>query len=134
MSGSTDVIGQVWWWRWTRRLGAVFRVTALVLLAAGGALARQAALPCDPVQPNQLYRFIEGLDGPGQTPMSPEDIQQELHDPLWMGVLSPGNWPGTGRDIATAALKAFPAWSPSSFLVGEGMQVPASVANRDANR
>lgn len=134
MSGNTYETGRDWRWRWTRRLGAISRVTALVLLAEGAALAQQPASQCDPVKPNQLYRFIEGLDGACPTPMSPQDIQQELHDPFWIGVLSTGNWPGTVQDIATAVLKAFPAWSSSSFLVGEGMQVPASVANRDANR
>ena len=119
---------------WTRRAGIMFPVMMLVLLAASLASAQLSAPACDLVQPNKLYRLIEGLDGDCPIPMSQEEIQQELHDPFWAGILSTGRWPGSVQDIATAVLQAFPTWSPTSFLVGEGMQIPLSVANRDANR
>ena len=105
-------------------------IIALMALFVRGAPAQQ----CPSVQTDKLYRFVDGEDHGCAIPMTQEDIQEELHDPFWTGILSKGNWPSTVAEFETAVNKAFPSWSLSAFLVGEGMQVPVSVVDRDANR
>jgi hypothetical protein len=76
------------------------------------------------------------------TPMSTQEIQAKLNDPYATLVLRPnaggqGPWPATMADIVNAIATA-PGTSPqllqSSFMVGEGSQVPASVTPTSSNR
>jgi hypothetical protein len=87
--------------------------------------------PCQPVQAQQIYRFIEGIDS-CMTLMSQADIKSELNDPYATSVLIPnaggkGVWPATVADIVSAVSKANPTFSQNSYLLGEGGQIPPSI-------
>jgi hypothetical protein len=111
-------------------VGPVFFFAAVAIFAVTAA----SQSPCPAVQTGKLYRFIQGQDGSCAVLMTPQEIAQELHDPFWTNILAMGTWPGTVNDIASAITSALPAWPGSSFLVGEGSQVPASLVSRDGNR
>lgn len=105
------------------------------VLALSAFITGLAAAQCPPVETGKLYRLIEqGGGSECATPMTQDEIQRELHDPFWTGVLSQGSWPDSVDSIDAAILKNLPGWSVASFVVGEGSQIPTSIVNRDGNR
>jgi hypothetical protein len=100
-----------------------------------------AAVPahrCSDAAPFTAFRFIEGVDSCLQ-PLSAGDLAQ-LRDPfavnvLQKGVGQPNRWPSSVEQIVSlvSAVPGFAA-NQKSYLVGEGSQITARVAHRDAPR
>jgi hypothetical protein len=98
------------------------------------------AAPCPPVVAGQIYRFIDGVDN-CMIPMSAGDIATELNDPWAALVLrknagGAGPWPASVADIVNAigSLSASNQLQQFSYLVGEGTQIPTTIAPRTGNR
>jgi hypothetical protein len=99
-----------------------------------------AATPCPPPVPQQLYRFVAGIDR-CMTRMTRDELSRELNDPWAKEVLRKnaggvGTWPTTVPEIVSAitASQGTSAFEQFSYLVGEGTQVPISIAPRAGNR
>jgi hypothetical protein len=104
-------------------------------LAAG---ATVTAANCTDAKPYNAYRFIEGVD-PCLQLFSAEDLAQ-LQDPfavnvLQKGVGQPDLWPSSVEQVVSfvSAVPGFAA-NQKGYLLGEGSQITASVAPRDAPR
>lgn len=145
--------------RQTIRSRAVLAGCALALLAAGGCLPRQgpmappgtapsittrraeslsreAAGACPVVTPQELYRFVAGVDS-CLTPMTSGEIGG-LRDPLGLMLArnqnGAGPWPSRVAEVVTAVQQGIPGLRRASYVVGEGSQVPAAVTSRANNR
>ena len=124
-----------------------FARRALMHQSSAGAPAAQSrftvaptvpAHRCSDAEPFTAFRFIEGVDSCFQ-PLSAGDLAQ-LRDPfavnvLQAGVGQPNRWPSSVEQIVSlvSAVPGFAA-NQKSYLVGEGSQITASVAPRDAPR
>lgn len=109
------------------------------------ALADAVTPTCPPVKARQLYRFLAGIDA-CMKPMPAAEISAELNDPfgqmLSRNAGGAGVWPASISDLQQAIATALPSWAPAtSYLVGEGSQIPASLLDvkgqpvgRDGNR
>lgn len=69
-------------------------------------------------------------------PMSPDEITSQLNDPFAVTVLrknagGKGVWPATVPDIVTTVVKANPTFVQKNYMVGEGCQIPTSIAPRE---
>lgn len=102
------------------------RVTAL-------AAARDLAAPCSPVVPEQIHRFVEGEDV-CVLPMSPSEVEEELGDPFATLLLRRGTFPESTDAIVDQLRQADPSLIRQSYVVGEGSQVPTTIAEREAPR
>lgn len=95
------------------------------------AAAAPDAAACDPVTEDKIYRFVEGIDT-CVVPMAEAEIEAKLQDPFAVNVLRQGKFPNSVdaivADLSTLGL------TQTSYLIGEGGQVPTSVAPRDAPR
>lgn len=98
--------------------------------------------PCPAVNSNQIYRFISGIDK-CMTEMASADISAELNDAWAVTVLRKnagggGIWPDSVPEIVDAINTASQSqglnFQQTSYMVGEGSQVPASITPRDSNR
>ncbi|WP_435019959.1 hypothetical protein TA3x_001568 [Tundrisphaera sp. TA3] len=99
-----------------------------------------AAAPCPPVSAGQIYRFIDGIDD-CLVPMAAGDLAKELNDPWGALVLrknagGAGPWPGSVADIVAAmsAVSTTSQFQQFSYLLGEGTQIPTTIAPRTGNR
>ena len=88
---------------------------------------------CQPVVPGKIYRFIEGVDH-CVIPMDSQEIQQKLNDPFAIALLRKGIFPDSAKEISEAIGESDLNVSQTSYVVGEGSQVPLSVAKRDQPR
>lgn len=100
---------------------------------------------CPDVEAGQIYRFIAGIDT-CMLPMTSSEIQTELQDPWAQSVLIPnsggkGVWPDTVAEIVNAINQANPGIVQTSYVLGEGSQIPNSTippnyapGPRNANR
>ena len=111
-------------------------------LRSGGVRSRDVvvASPCPPVVAGQIYRFIDGIDS-CMIPMGAGDLAKELNDPWGALVLrknagGAGPWPGSVAEIveAMAAVSASNQFQQFSYLLGEGSQIPTTIAPRTGNR
>lgn len=100
--------------------------------------AAPAAAQCPDAKPYTPYRLIEGIDRCLQS-LSASDLAQ-LQDPFALNVLqkgvgTPQLWPSTVEQIVSlvAAIPGFGS-NQKSYMIGEGSQIPASIASRDARR
>ena len=98
------------------------------------------ASPCPPVVAGQIYRFIDGIDS-CMIPMAAGDLATELNDPWGALVLrknagGAGPWPASVADIVNAmgSVSASHQLQQFSYLVGEGTQIPTTIAPRTGNR
>jgi hypothetical protein len=105
---------------------------------SGAVAATAAALHCSDIGPLKRYRFIDGLDNCMQL-MSASDIAA-LGDPFAVNVLAKGignasKWPATVESIVSlvTAVPNFGA-NQQSYMLGEGSQIPTTIAPRDAGR
>jgi hypothetical protein len=90
--------------------------------------------------PGQIYRFIDGIDR-CMMPMVDPQPAKELNDPWGSLVLrknagGAGPWPGSVADIvsAMASVNSSNQFQQFSYLVGEGTQIPTTIAPRTGNR
>ncbi|AEI62802.1 hypothetical protein [Corallococcus macrosporus] len=90
---------------------------------------------CPPASNDRIYRHIEGLDA-CPTALSASDIQAELNDPFATAVLRQNAFPITVDAVVQAVVAGVPrlAAGQKNYVVGEGSQVPLSVAPREADR
>lgn len=82
-----------------------------------------------------ISRFIVNLDD-FPTQMSVDQAAVELNDPFAVRLLRAGNFPNTAGEVLHALEQADPGGPLSQqhfFLVGEGGQLPADVANAQRN-
>ena len=122
---------------YARRSGAHAR-----MLLGGGVRPQDVvvASPCPPVVAGQIYRFIDGIES-CMIPMAAGDLATELNDPWGALVLrknagSAGPWPASVADIVNAmgSVSASNQLQQFSYLVGEGTQIPTTIARRTGNR
>ena len=90
-----------------------------------------ASANCQPVEIGKIYRFLEGQDS-CLTPMSDSDIEK-LNDPFAKDVLRQGNYPRSAKGI-NDTIKEKLGYEPATYYVGEGAQIPTTVASRDLPR
>ena len=119
-----------------KRSAPKFARVAEAARAARGAVAPEAmsadaASACDPVTEDKIYRFVEGIDT-CVVPMSEADIEAKLQDPFAVNVLRKGEFPNT-VDAIVADLAGL-GFTQTSYVIGEGGQVPLDVAPRTAPR
>jgi hypothetical protein len=98
------------------------------------------AAPCPPVVAGQIYRFIDGVDS-CMMPMTAADLANELNDPWGALVLrknagGAGLWPASVADIVKAmdSVSGTQQFQQFSYLVGEGTQIPTTIAPGTGNR
>jgi hypothetical protein len=101
--------------------------------AAGATIT---AANCTDAQPYSAYRFIAGVD-PCLQSLSAADLAQ-LQDPfavnvLQKGVGQPDLWPSSVEKIVSL-VSAVAEFNQQSYMLGEGSQITANVASRDASR
>ena len=122
---------------YARRSGAHAR-----MLLGGGVRPQDVvvASPCPPVVAGQIYRFIDGIES-CMIPMAAGDLATELNDPWGALVLrknagGAGPWPASVADIVNAmgSVSASNQLQQFSYLVGEGTQIPTTIAPRTGNR
>ncbi|MFV0384056.1 hypothetical protein [Paracoccus sp. (in: a-proteobacteria)] len=87
---------------------------------------------CPQVSPGMLYRFVAGMDQ-CVTPLSPSELGL-INSFFATNVLKKGLAPGNVADIVTYLDQASQPGTRKSFVVGEGGQIPLSIASRDAPR
>lgn len=101
-------------------------------------LIAAAAATCPPVQPGEIYRFVAGVDA-CMVPMDSGDVSAELNDPWAVNVLRPnaggqGPWPDDVASVVAAVGASPAAYTPVSYMVGEGSQIPPSVTPVTSSR
>lgn len=100
-------------------------------------LTAPLAVACPAVTPPTVYRFIEGID-PCPVPMDAA-AKATLRDAFAQSVLqagtqTPPNSPSSIEEIQTLVAND-PAFAiAKSYMLGEGSQIPASIAARDSSR
>jgi hypothetical protein len=106
----------------------------------GSGLAR-AAIPVEAVPnapPQEIHRFIKGLDTGVARVMSQDEVATELNDPFAVLLLRRGVFPTTVHEVLDAIDTAVTTDSPlriqASFLVGEGSQLPLSAQTANLAR
>ncbi|MDF0556152.1 hypothetical protein [Kamptonema sp. UHCC 0994] len=98
------------------------------------ATSKQPISPnCNPIVPDKLYRYIATLDS-CLTPMSDREIQKQLNDPFAIALLRQGIFPANAEAISQAIADSNLGYSQTSYVVGEGFQIPLTTASREAPR
>jgi hypothetical protein len=100
-------------------------------LSAAAASDAPGGASCEPVAADRIYRLIEGIDN-CVLPMTAAEISTELQDPFATSVLRKDSFPDTVDAILQALSTS--GLIETSYIIGEGGQVPLSVAPRDAAR
>ena len=85
------------------------------------------------VLPGKIHKFIEGVDA-CVVPMADADVAAKLNDPFATTGLRRNTFPDSVAAIVSAVGAANNGLQQSSFFVGEGSQVPVTVAPREAPR
>lgn len=95
-------------------------------------LARQN---CPPVRSDRICRLIEGVDD-CPAPLSESAIKDELNDPWALNILRQHVFPTNVDAIVQSIQQAQPqlAQGQKNYMVGEGSQIPLTVAPREADR
>jgi hypothetical protein len=88
---------------------------------------------CEPVFSGKIYRYIAGIDQ-CVTPMTDRDIAKTLNDPFATAILRKGSFPNSIDAISTAILGSGLNLQEANYLVGEGSQIPTTIASREAPR
>ena len=118
-----------------RKLIVVAFLVLLVSLSGAWLASMEAGTSqstnCQPVVGNKIYRFIEGLDT-CLTPISNSEIEK-LTDPFAVALLRKGIFP-QAIDVMNQAIAKNLGYSPTVYIVGEGAQIPTSVASKDVSR
>lgn len=89
------------------------------------------AQECAPVDLTKLYRYVEGTDA-CMVEMSANEVDTKLNDAFATNVLRKEERPRSIDTIVSAM--ALSGLLQSSYLVGEGSQIPAQSVPRTANR
>jgi hypothetical protein len=107
----------------------------------GPSVVSEAATPrvtnCPPLNTSTIYRFIDGID-PCPLPMERSTLSM-LADPFARQVLKTGSNSPPSSPNSIEQLRDILEANPDlaqvrSFMVGEGSQIPNTIANRDASR
>ena len=123
--------------RYSRRSRVIPRT-----VKASATLEAEEEEPCPAVSGGQIYRFVSGIDR-CMTQMAAAEIATELNDPWATLVLrqnagNAGPWPDSVAEIVNAINAASQSqnlnYQQNSYMIGEGSQVPVSIAPRDGNR
>ncbi|NEO61950.1 MAG: hypothetical protein F6J98_16515 [Moorea sp. SIO4G2] len=88
---------------------------------------------CTAVIPDQIYRFVEGIDSCLQ-PMTDDEIEQMLKDPFATGILSKGTFPENVDALAAAIADSQLNLESANYFLGEGSQIPTTIASREEPR
>ena len=88
---------------------------------------------CDRIVPYKIYRYIATLDK-CLTPMSDREIEKQLNDPFATGLLRQGIFPPNAEAISHAIADSNLGYSQTSYVVGEGFQIPINTISREAPR
>ncbi len=92
-----------------------------------------AAPSCTPIVGGKIYRFVDGIDK-CLTPISDSEITQKLNDGFAKNLLRQGSFPNSVDAITTAVMGAGMNLQQANYVVGEGSQIPTTVADRDEPR
>lgn len=95
--------------------------------------SNRAMQSCTPVEVGKIYRFIDGVDT-CVMPMTDREISQALNDPFATAILRKGSFPDSVDLISKAVLGTGLNLQEANYLVGEGSQIPTTVASRDLPR
>ena len=115
-------------------LGVMIFLIAGIVMASFWQGNAQAETSCSPVVSGEIYRFIDGLDQ-CLVPMDAQEIQENLNDPFATQVLRKNEFPDSAQMISDAIANAENAdLNQTSYVVGEGGQVPLTVASGDQPR
>lgn len=117
------------------RLRSYLRVTHPRFLGSpeGMRFSSMSEPNCEPVVGGKIYRHIAGIDQ-CVTPMTDDDITTNLDDPFATEILRKGSFPDSVDAISTAISGSGLQLQQASFLVGEGSQIPTTIASRDQPR
>lgn len=85
-------------------------------------------ITCPPAPAGKMYRFIEGIDK-CLVPLSQSELEQ-LNDPFATKILRKGIYPNTVADLDKKIGDKL-GYKPTTYIVGEGVQIPAAVSSRD---
>ncbi|NMG09979.1 hypothetical protein [Brasilonema sp. UFV-L1] len=118
------------------KISLVVFITLLSLLggiwfASAEASTTLSSQKCPALVPDKIYRFIEGLDT-CITPLSNSDIEK-LNDPFAKSLLRQGSLPATTEDLNQVIADKF-GYKRTIYFVGEGSQIPTTVAARNERR
>ncbi|MEM7538843.1 MAG: hypothetical protein AAF639_42185 [Chloroflexota bacterium] len=86
---------------------------------------------CEAVVSEQVYRFVEGIDD-CLVPLDQTELDA-LGDPFATALLKQGIFPETTDELDQAIQETL-GYNPTVYLIGEGTQVPISIASREENR
>src|SRR4051812_29244187 len=100
---------------------------------ANRAASAAGAAACAEVVPGKIHRFVEGVDA-CLAPMADAEVAARLNDPFATTVLRRNTFPDSVATVVTAVGATNTGLQQSSFLVGEGSQVPVTVAPREDPR
>lgn len=117
------------------RLRSYLRVTHPRFLGSpeGMRFSTMSESNCEPVVGAKIYRYIAGIDR-CVTPMTDQDIAKTLNDPFATVILRKGSFPDSINAISTAILGSGLNLQEANYLVGEGSQIPTTIASRDEPR
>jgi hypothetical protein len=120
------------------RLGIVAFLTLLSVLLGNWFVSMKAvsqevpSLNCEPVVPGQIYRSIPGIDT-CVVPIDNSEIEK-LNDPFAKSLLRQGIFPENTQAL-TEAIASNLGYKPTvSAVTGEGVQIPTTIAPREATR
>ncbi|MBD2121035.1 hypothetical protein H6F68_08950 [Trichocoleus sp. FACHB-262] len=88
---------------------------------------------CTSLEAGKIYRFVDGVDT-CVTPMTDQEISQTLNDPFAAAILRKGLFPNSVDAIATTVAGSGLNLQQANYLVGEGSQIPTTIASREEPR
>ncbi len=104
-----------------------------VLTSQEQTLIAQTNANCAPVELSQISRFIDGMDSCVAS-MTEQEIGENLNDPFATAILRKGIFPDSVDAIVTEVSNSGLNLQQANYLLGEGSQIPTTVASREAPR
>ena len=120
------------------RLGIVAFLTLLSVLLGNWFVSMKAigvegsSLSCEAVVPGKIHRLIQPLDN-CFTPISDAETEEYLTDPFGKTLLRQGIFPENTQDLIQILESKF-GYKPTTYVLGEGSQIPTSVTPREDRR
>ncbi|MUG97309.1 hypothetical protein F7734_35270 [Scytonema sp. UIC 10036] len=96
-------------------------------------LIAQKTANCAPVESGKIHRFIDGMDS-CVAPMTEQEIGENLNDPFATAILRKGIFPDSVDAIVTEVSNSGLNLQQANYLLGEGSQIPTTVASREEPR
>ncbi|RCJ19884.1 hypothetical protein A6S26_03905 [Nostoc sp. ATCC 43529] len=88
---------------------------------------------CTAVETGKIYRFLEGIDS-CVIAMTQQEIEENLNDQFATNVLREGTFPDSVDKIIQAISNSGLNFQQANYMVGEGGQIPTTIALREAPR